>query len=323
MPRGFTFRVRRVPAVIAVALAVVVGLAASVAPTHAQDRAALTRHLSNRRSDFRLRVQAAFGLGNLRDARAVPALSGALHDPNPAVRAAAATALGRIASPRALPALRTARRDSSAAVRMQVGRSISSIEEARAAAAAAESSTPGSSRSRRYGAAPTISIMPRADRIQWPRVRYVVTLGDMENRSNFEGNGLETTLRAEVTRALRVLRGVAVMQSEIHLDDRARREMRRRRLPSLRLDGSIAEVQRNRRGRDVSVRCEISLMLLDGRRRSLRGELRGAATGTEPRRRDRAQRAEQEKRLAERALQGAVRSAMSNASQALERAANH
>lgn len=319
MPGRRTSRVSRLPAAIAAALALIVGLAAAAGPTYAQDRAALIRHLSNTRSDFRLRVQAAFGLGNLGDARSVPALSRALSDRNPAVRAAAATGLGRIASPRALPALRAARRDSSAAVRMQVGRSITSIEQARdRTAGAAPTKAPAS---RRYGTAPTISIMPRADRIQWPRVRYVVTLGDMENRSNFEDDELETALRAEVTRSLRVLRGVAVMQSEIHLDDRARREMRRRRLPSLRLEGSIAEVQRQRRGRDLSVRCEISLMLLDGQRRSLRGELRGAATGTEPSRRNRDQRAEQEKRLAGRALQGAVRSAMANASQALERAA--
>jgi hypothetical protein len=109
------------------------------------------------------------------------------------------------------------------------------------------------------------------------------------------------------------------MQSDINIDERARREIRRRRLPNLRLDGSIAEVRKSRSGRDLSIRCEVSLMLLDHQERSIRGELRGAATGTEPRRRERIQ--EQEKRLAEQALSGAVRSAMANADQALARAA--
>jgi len=306
------------PVVVAVGIALGILASQVVVPTlEAQDRSALIRRLESR-ADFRLRVQAAFALGNMRDPRAVPALSRTLRDSNPAVRAASATALGRIGSQRAMPALRAARRDRSAAVRMQVGRSIASIEEATRSARAAAPSNMS-----RGSARPTIEIMPREDRVQWPRVRYVVTLGDMENRSNFRSDSLETTLRSEVTRQLRVLRGVAVMQSEINIDDRARREMRRRRLPQLRLDGNIAQVRRQRSGRDVSVRCEISLMLLDGRRRNLRGELRGAATGTEPRRRDRAQRAEQEQRLAQQALQGAVRSAMANARQALARAAEH
>jgi hypothetical protein len=303
---------RKFPVSLAVGIAFVLALSPLLETVEAQDHRVLIQRLQNRRADFRLRVQAAFALGNLRDARGVPALSQALEDSNPALRAAAATALGRIGSARALPALRRARRDQSAAVRMQVARSIDLIQAASRSRAASSSQ-----RDRR----PMIEIMPREDRIQWPRVRYVVTLGDMENRSNFRSESLEATLRAEVTRQLRVLRGVAVLQSEIHLDDRARREMRRRDLPQLRLDGNIAQVRKQRSGRDVSVRCEISLMLLDGRQRALRGELRGAATGTEPRRRDRAQRAEQEERLAQQALQGAVRSAMANARQALARAA--
>jgi hypothetical protein len=297
-------------------VALIVGLVTLPAssPIEAQDQSGLVSRLENRRADFRLRVQAAFALGNLGDARAVPALSRALDDNNPAVRAAAATALGRIGSDRALPALRAARNDRSAAVRVQIDRSIEAITTANRSGRAAAAR---SNRARR----PMIEIMPEADRIQWPRVRYVVTLGDMQNRSTYAGDTLEATLRSEVTRQLRVLRGVAVIQSDIYLDDQARREMRRRRLPQLRLDGSIAQVRRQRSGRDVSVRCEISLMLLDGQRRSLRGELRGAATGTEPWRRDGAQREAQEQRLAEQALQGAVRSAMANANQALARAA--
>jgi hypothetical protein len=304
-----------------VAAAFVAGLCLSpvMMPTHAQDRSALTRQLSSA-SDFRVRVQAAFALGNLRDESSIPALSRALGDSNPAVRAAAATAIGRIGSTRGLPALQRAQRDSSAAVRLQVERSIEMIRDAGEQHATARPTVGTSARrGTRVTAYPAIEIVPTEQSIPWPRVRYVVTLGEMENRSGFANEALEGVLRSEVTRQLNVVRGIAVMQSEIYIDDRAEREIRRRRIPNIRLDGNITRVQRQQRGRDLSVRCEISLILLDHAQRSLKGELRGAATGTEPRHPRNG--SEQERRLAEQALSGAVRSAMSNATDAIARAA--
>jgi hypothetical protein len=274
----------------------------------AQDRSRLVEVL-NSGADFRVRVQAAFALGNSRDAGAIPGLERALRDSNPAVRAAAATALGRIGSPRALPVLRRARRDSSAAVRMQVDRSIRLLEES-SNASANEPSGPARAR----GSVPGLEFVPSEDRVVWSRVRYVVMLGEMRNRSAFQRDRLSDLLRREVAQSMRLVRGVAVLQRE---DDRARREIQRRRLPKLRMEGSLTKVERQRRGRDLSVRCEVSIMLLDDRARAIRGELRGAATGTEPRRRQN----DQEVRLAEQALSGAVRSALSNAQQAIAQAA--
>ncbi|MEM9192844.1 MAG: HEAT repeat domain-containing protein, partial [Myxococcota bacterium] len=296
-------------------LALVVALMALVevvSPGAAQDREALARVLNSGR-DFRVRVQAAFALGNTRDAAAVPALTRALRDSNPAVRAAAATALGRIGSDRAEPALRRAARDRSAAVRMQAERSLRNLAERRAASAPqGQRRTPGS-------LAPAINIIPSEGHIPWPRIRYVVIVGSMRDASNFRSASLEEPLRNEVTRQLRVLRGVAVMPSEDAVDARARREIRRRRLPQFVVDGRLNSVRPSRQGRDVSVRCEVSLMLLDGEQRSIRGEMRGAATGSAPRQRARAQ---QERALAEQALSAAVRSALSNAQRAIARAAN-
>jgi len=279
-------------------------------PTHAQDRHLLSRVL-NGDADFRVRVQAAFALGNTRDPAVIPPLERALRDNNPAVRAAAATALGRIGSDRALPALRRATRDDSAAVRLQVQRSMGLIERG------PEAPTQVAAAVDRSGVYPTISVMPTESSISWPRVRYVVFLGDMNNRSGYAGGTMAGLLRTEVGRHLQLLRGVAVMQSPSAVDARARREMDRRRLPKLRLDGNVVALERRQRGRDLTIRCEVSLMLLDEPQRSLRGELRGAASGTEIRR----VRSDQEIRLAQQALQGAVRSAMSNAPQAFARAA--
>jgi hypothetical protein len=60
--------------------------------------------LSHDRS-FKVRVEAALVLGRLRQTRSVPALIGALKDPNPSVRASAAQSLGHIGSPIAKDAL--------------------------------------------------------------------------------------------------------------------------------------------------------------------------------------------------------------------------
>lgn len=288
------------------ALALVIGVAVAL-PLAAQDRNALVRALSSG-NDFRVRVQAAFAMGNSRDPNYRSNLETALRDSNPAVRAAAATALGRLGSRSALRALRRAQRDSSAAVRLQAERSIRTLT---AATTTAPSAAPRARTSDGFYA-PAVTIAPSADQIPWPRVRYVVVLGDMTNRSTFRSGALETHLRNEVHRALRLLRGVAVFQTSGALDRRAREEIRRRNLPTLQLDGSVTRVQRRRARSEVSVRAEVSLMLLD--QGNIRSTLSGAATGSEAPRSDRGL---QTNRLAQQALAAAVRSAMSSVPTAL------
>jgi hypothetical protein len=262
-----------------------------------------------RGDDFRIRVQAAFALGATNDPSVVPSLERALRDTEPAVRAAAATALGRIGAPRALPALEAARNDSSAAVRSQAERSIGLIRDAQRLA-----SNPS-------GIGAAIAIRPAPEAIEWPRIRYVVTLGEMRNPSGFAGDEFTGVLRREVANQLRGIRGVAVLADDSSLDGSGRREIERRRLPHVRLDGSVNQVQRRERAGEIAVRCEVAFMLLDQRERALRGELRGAATGSALPRRSRL--AEQERALAEQALSGAVRSAMANAQEALAAAARY
>lgn len=290
-------------------------LLAAAVSTHAQDRSTFIRVL-NGNGDFRVRVQAAFALGNTRDEAVLPHLERALRDSNPAVRAAAASAMGRIGSERAMPALRRAQRDASAAVRLQVSSTIRAIQNREQRQA--ELPQRRARRPRRAGYFPTVTVIPTEGEIQWPRVRYVVFLGDMHNQARFGGDQLSTLLRSEVWRNLDLMRHVAVMRSPHAVDARAEREIRRRRLPKLRVDGNVLAVQRRMQGRDLAVRCEVSLVLLNEPERALRGELRGAASGSEPRRRG--GRTEQERRLAAQALEGAVRSAMANARQAIQRA---
>ena len=306
--RGGTAAPRRMAVLAALALAGLVAL-----PGSAQDARTMIRTLAEG-DDFRVRVQAAFAMGNTRDSVFRPHLERALRDRNPAVRAAAATALGRLGDRRALGALRRARRDRSASVRMQAERSIRTLSQA------PERQARTAPRRRRapsgMGVYPTVQVVPEAGRIPWPRIRYAVVLGEMNDRSRFRGAPLADTMRSEIHRALRVLRGVAVFPSQSAFDRDAERQTRRRRIPKLRIDGTLAEVRARRQRGELAVRCEVSLMLLDDG--SIRGMMNGAATGSEPPRRD---RREQTARLAQQALAAAVRSAMSEAPSALAQAA--
>ncbi len=274
----------------------------------AQDRAALQRLLDDKERDFRVRVQAAFAMGNTRDAAFGAPLTRALGDANPAVRAAAATALGRLGDASTLPALRRAARDSSASVRMQVERALRSVE---AAGRPAPATPPLLAPAAGVGAYAAVSVIPAATAFDWREARYVVTVGEMNNRSGFAGEALAQKLRSEVERNLRLLRGVAVIGAP---DERAEREIARRRLPRVRLDGNLARVERRAQASALSVRCEVSLVILDEPSRNMRGALSGAATGSDA---PRGARPEQERRLAEQALEGAVRGAMRQAPAAL------
>jgi hypothetical protein len=68
-------------------------------------------------SSFKVRVEAALILGRLHQVRSVPALVGALRDPDPGVRAAAAESLGEIGSPLPREALAGALADPEPGVR--------------------------------------------------------------------------------------------------------------------------------------------------------------------------------------------------------------
>lgn len=267
--------------------------------------------LLNGTGDFRLRVQAALGLGSFHDESLVAPLTRALRDQNPAVRAAAATALGRLGFPSSLPQLRRASRDTSAAVRLQVERSIRAITTARPQ----EMTTSAPPMVAARIATPPLTFAPaQPATIPWPQVRYVVLVGDMLNRSGYEGEVLASQLRNEVENNLRRVSNVVALSN---VDPNAEREIRRRRIARFRLDGSLARVERNVISRELAVRCEVRLVLLDDPSRNMRGALNGAATGVDLLS---GARLQQERRLAHQALAGAVRSALSSAPQAFARA---
>ncbi len=285
----------------------IVGLcavAAAVAvPSAAQDRGTLSRVLREG-EDFRVRVQAAFAIGNTRDPMMRPQLERALRDEHPAVRAAAATALGRLGSARAIPALERVLSDSAPAVRSQAQRSLEQLRGASGGSASGSMAT---------------ALQPVPTNQDWSRVRAAVVLGDMRNRSEYRaGSELENRFRFEVQTNLRRLTRVAIFDTESQMGADARAQISRRRVPMLRLDGSLTAIQPQRQGTGLAVRSEVSLVLLQEPGRSIRGMLRGAATALERHAHD---VRVQEARLAQEALSAAVRSALSTADVAIARAA--
>lgn len=283
-------------------------------PAQGQERSGVIRVLRESR-DFRARTRAALALGSSADPAMGEALAVALRDPHPAVRAAAASGLGRLGTRAQVQALRALSADAERSVRESAMRAITAIETRHPIAApAARPTLPAPI------APPVAAVVPAMvdaplPGINWARTQIVVVLGTMENRSGYAHPRLAQVLRAEVVRALGGVRGVGILRDAPDAD--ADREIRRRRLRRYRLEGSIRHVTPDAPPRQVRVRCEVGLMVLDDPGHNLRAALDGSATGTEPARAQ--NRTQQEQQLAEQALQGAVRSAMNGAAQALQR----
>ncbi|MCA9581774.1 MAG: HEAT repeat domain-containing protein [Myxococcales bacterium] len=278
---------------------------ASPAPLGAQDVQKLEALLRDAK-DFRVRVRAAFSLGEMRSDRAVAALALGSADRHPAVRAASVASLGRIGSASAMPALRRASRDRSAVVRAQAQRSIRSLR------GSSERSAMLASREGIYG-------LEGGPRVDWSRIDRVITLGEMRVASGSGREDLREHLRATTLETLSSLPRTLVLARSTHLSPVLQKEIAKREITSIRLDGSITGCRARERSSRVTVRCEVSYMLFDAGERGLRGELRGAATSRQAL--SKGARSAQRGALARQALGGAIRSALTNADQGFQRVA--
>ena len=282
------------------ARALVLGSLCLVCVASAQDEGVLVRMLQTGK-DFRVRAQAAFALGRKQDAGFAPVLEQSLHDTHPVVRAAAASALGRIAAMRSMAPLRAAAADSETAVVEQAQAALAAIERAHAAELA--------KLGKPAPAAGAVSAATLA------KSRYVLVVGKASNESRFGGPELARVLGVSLQRELSALRTVAVFAET---DTKSIEAAKLRGLPVLRVDGNVTQLQRDVADEQVSVHAEISLLVMGEGDRNLRTVLKGAATGIEP---SMGSLPVIEKRLAQKAVDGAVRSALRNASSAIENAA--
>jgi len=288
----------------ALAAFALLGSLLSAAPSaRAEDQTVLVRLLEGSHS-FRVRARAALALANGANDAAVGALEVALGDPHAAVREAAAAALGRVGARRSVSALRKASSDSSLSVAAQARNALRAI-----AARDALGGTP-------VRTAVGDGELPVPASVPLDKARYVLVVGEMRNRAAQGGPELEGLLAARVLVELRALPRVAVLTLD-QMTEGIGGEIARRKLPAFRIDGTIGVVETTQVGDEQRMHCEVSLLVMDEPERTLRSMLKGAATGSEQLK---GAREVQLRTLAQKALKGAVRSALGNVQEAVRSA---
>ncbi|MCZ7678463.1 MAG: HEAT repeat domain-containing protein [Sandaracinaceae bacterium] len=174
---------------------------------------------------FRVRAQAAISLGGVQaEPQVIEALSGALRDEHPAVRAAAAAALERHGDPSALPALQRVANDSEPAVRNAVSRAVGRLQSIQRTRPRTVPTGPDTAPPLR----PPTRVLRRGS------ARPGTTVSSVDRRSLDE---LQTFLEGQ----LRAMSGVEVAPGS-QSAAAANRVLRERRLVGYYLDSSIVEV---------------------------------------------------------------------------------
>ena len=231
--------------------------------------------------DFRLRVTAALYLGKSHAPGARDSLEHALVDPHPAVRTAAALALGKLGDAAAVPALKTQ--------------------------AAREPSA--SAKAQMLSAIDTLEHGPAVS----PSTKMLVKVGSMHNGSGVRGGELGSVLGAALKSHAASLSGVVVGEE----GSQAMRDAIANKVPILVLDGSITALTQGRDKGNVTYRAQVEFSVR--KENSLRATLHGAATAYD------SDSALKDKgrinRLENDAVDGAVQSALRNATSGLEVAA--
>jgi hypothetical protein len=257
-------------------------LSAAGLPAAAEESAVLTRMLRDAQN-FKVRAGAAAVIGLRRDSGHRPELEGALADQHPVVRVAAANALGRIGSPASIVPLETATRDRVRDVAVSARAAIKEIE--------------------------THSPSDDQRENDPSKVRFGLILGEMHDQSAFRSSN---ALGASLAKNLQRLHGVQVFASADRESARAAEE---HGLDVYRVDGSVTTLDASVMDGQISVHGEVTLLVMDPRAAALRTLLRGSAHGVELPVGD----LEQQKRgIAQRVVEGAVRSALRNAESAIK-----
>lgn len=233
-------------------------------------------------ADFRVRVQAALRLGRTGGAAARADLETGLRDAHPAVRVACAVALGQMGDPAAAPALLQAMKTES------FPSAKSSMKEAhdklRAGGGAAKAADPSAG---------------------VEKAQYVVQLGTMRNHTGQRAD-LDSVMRS----AARVKAGS--IKNAVILDNPDAAILRRageRKIPVLLVDGNLTRLSQTT-GKDggliVSAQVDLAIMRVPGQ--TLKGTVSGKASASDDARNTNKGITE----LQNRAVNGAIESAMSS-----------
>ena len=215
------------------------------------------------------------------------ALERALDDSDATVRASAAEALRTIADPAAVYALRAHRTDADPTVRSTVERALALLDRNSPVA---------------------VPTTPSQTPVDWTRARFVLRAGSLANRVDQRSHivdSLRSALAQEVSRLDQVAFSVGALPPE------AERRVRSGRLRVYTIDGSVQQLRRWTVASTLSVRAEVSLVLVAVPARAIVGSMSGAATAQNTQ--APGQSADGLARdLEQRALAGAVRGAVAN-----------
>lgn len=205
-------------------------------------------------SQFRVRAQAAISLGTVENSLAARgALTAALSDPHPAVRAAAATSLGRVGDSSDVAALRKLEGDSEEPVRNAARASISRLESTRP--------TPGAV------AQPTKPTGP---------ARYYIAVGEPASRvPSLDGPTLAEA-RAFIKQRVSQIEGVRLAPDSESVQA-AEKVLQREKLKGFFLESSIVSVEKKAGG---ATRVAVSVIVATYPGRDIRAMMQGAATVT-------------------------------------------
>jgi hypothetical protein len=237
--------------------------------------------------DFRVRVQAALRLGRTGGAASRADLETGLRDAHPAVRVACAVALGSIGDVAAIPALQQAMRTESfpsAKTSMK-----DTIDKLRANSA-------GSGSGGGAAASPTSNV---------EQAKYVVQLGAMRNNTGLRAD-LDTVMRSAARAKAGSIKNAVILDSP---DAAILRRAGERKIPVLLVDGNLTRLSQTT-GKDggLIVSAQVDLSIRRVPQQTLKGMVSGNASASDDARNTNKGITE----LQNRAVNGAVESAMSS-----------
>ena len=207
-------------------------------------------------SQFRVRAQAAISLGAVESSStAVSALTAALGDAHPAVRAAAANSLGRIGSSTAVAALRRLERDPEEPVRSAATAAIAKLTTSERFNVASTRSTP----------TPEVPSGPP---------RYYVSVAQPGSRVSTIDRKALSSAQSFIKQRVGQIDGV-MLAPDGENNQAADRVLKQKNLKGFYLDSSIVSVEKKSNG---GTRVAVSVIVATYPGRDMRAIMQGAAT---------------------------------------------
>lgn len=210
-------------------------------------------------SQFRVRAQAAISLGAVTSSNdAISALTTALVDAHPAVRAAAANSLGRIGTPGSVAALRKLQKDPEEPVRSAAQAAIARLETA-------------PSNNSVYASARSNATEP--EQVAGPALYYVAVTAPATRVTTIDRKALADA-RSFIKQRVGQIRGVVIAPDgeDNHAADRV---LKSKNLKGFSLDSAIVSVEKKGA---AGTRVSVSVIVATYPGRDMRAIMQGAAT---------------------------------------------